>query len=272
MKIGKGWLQILCLAVVFVFGFAGEVYAIDLLDGKLRLHGFLKNETGVRLKDRVWYDAIITNPNNPFPSSLPAENARQKENKLSVMRSTLLIDGEYDISDALRFGFIFRTYYDAKWDLDSSIDFTAEDHEKDLQAEPNGEHLETDVDLREWHIQWDLGNFRIKAGRQQIVWGEADAIRISDIINPLDFSKDFTTTAYGLDWEDVRIPQRMIDMGLAMSGPRHGVLKALKSSATGSILWLRANGSATLFYTGYSVPSQQFFRRQRTWANFTIRD
>ena len=207
MKRGKGRFLIFCLAIIFVSGFSGEVCAVDLLDGKLRLHGFLKNETGVRLKERVWHDPILA-----AVPGFDSENARAEEDKLSVMRSTLLIDGEYDITEDLRFGFIFRGYYDAKWDLDSSIDYVVERTEGDLRAGPDGEYLEADVDLREYYLLWTMGNFRIKAGRQQIVWGEADAIRISDIINPLDFSKDYTTTAYGMDWEDVRIPQRMIDI------------------------------------------------------------
>ena len=67
------------------------------------------------------------------------------------------------------------------------------------------------------------------------------------------------------------VPRRMIDMGLAMSGPKYGVMAALKAQASGlGILWLRANGSATLFYRGYSVPRQRFFTRQRTWESFTI--
>jgi len=217
MKRAKGRFLILCLATVLVLGFSGGVQAYDLLDGKLRLHGFLKNETGMRLKERVWNDKVINLA--PVPSSLPSTSARAEDNKLSVMRSTLLLDGEYDITDNLRFGFIFRGYYDAKWDLDDSIGTANEFNghpsgwdPNDLRAWPDGEYLEKDVDLREYHIRWDIGNFRVKAGRQQIVWGEADAIRISDIINPLDYSKDYTTTAYGLDWEDVRIPQRMIDI------------------------------------------------------------
>ncbi len=71
--------------------------------------------------------------------------------------------------------------------------------------------------------------------------------------------------------ETLTVPQRMIDMGIAMSGPKYRVLEALKSSATGSILWLRANGSATLFYSGYSMPGRKNFRRQKTWGRFTIR-
>jgi len=48
------------------------------------------------------------------------------------------------------------------------------------------------------------------------------------------------------------VPRRMIDMGLAMSGPKYGVMAALKAQASGlGILWLRANGSATLFYRGW---------------------
>ena len=217
MKRGKRWFLILCLAVVVALGFSGELWAIDLFDGKLKVHGFLDNETGMRLKERTWNDKVIGLA--PLPSSLSDVSARAEENKLSVMRSTLLLDGEYDITDSLRFGFIFRGYYDAKWDLDDSIGTANEFNghpsgwdANDLRAWPDGEYLEEDVDLREYFLLWDLGNFKIKAGRQQIVWGEADAIRISDIINPLDYSKDYTTTAYGLNWEDVRIPQRMIDI------------------------------------------------------------
>ena len=66
------------------------------------------------------------------------------------------------------------------------------------------------------------------------------------------------------------VPQRNIDLGHAMTGPRHKVLAALKASPTGSILWLRANGSATLFFTGKEYPSGRTFRRQKTWQRFTI--
>ena len=64
------------------------------------------------------------------------------------------------------------------------------------------------------------------------------------------------------------VPQRLIDMGLAVSGPKRNVTAALKKQET--VLWLRANGSATLFYRGYSVPSMRHFLRQKSWARFTI--
>jgi len=67
------------------------------------------------------------------------------------------------------------------------------------------------------------------------------------------------------------VSQRHIDLGLAVSGSRYVAMAALKASPNGSILWLRANGSATLFYTGYAMPSRRVFLRQRTWKQFRIR-
>jgi hypothetical protein len=198
---------LLCLTAVFLLGSAGQGNALSLLDEKLTLVGFLRNETGMRLKDRIHHD--------PF---FGFENAKQEENQLSVMRTVLQVEGQYTATDNLKFKFIGRAHYNARWDLDNAIDLPSDGlgnqiwKESELRAQPDGEYLETDIDLREYVVRWDIGNFFIKAGRQQIAWGEADAIRIADIINPLDNSRDFATSAYNLEWEDIRIPQRMIQL------------------------------------------------------------
>ena len=213
----------LCLTVIFVFGFTGDVSAFDFFDEKLRIHGFLRNETGVRLKDHVWYDSMI-DAAPPWMGLARVENGRQDSGTLSTCRTTLQLESEFDVTRDFMLALTVRGFYDAKWDLDGSLS-TGYAHtganaiynnnyldSNDMKGMPDGEYYEYDLEAREYWFKWAIGDFMIKAGRQQLAWGEADAIRIADTINPLDFSRDFTTTVYGLDWEDIRIPQRIIDI------------------------------------------------------------
>lgn len=50
------------------------------------------------------------------------------------------------------------------------------------------------------------GRLSFRLGRQQSVWGEADAFRSLDIINPLDLRKTFLLGAELPDLQDIRIP------------------------------------------------------------------
>ena len=63
--------------------------------------------------------------------------------------------------------------------------------------------LKKKKDLEAWELYADFfaGDFDIRIGRQQVVWGEADGLRINDIINPQDF-KEFILP----DYIDSRIP------------------------------------------------------------------
>jgi len=63
--------------------------------------------------------------------------------------------------------------------------------------------IKDDKDLESWEFYMDLRlkDFDLRVGRQQVVWGEADGLRINDIINPQDF-KEFILQ----DYIDSRIP------------------------------------------------------------------
>ena len=227
MRKGRVRILFLSLAVIFVFLFTGDVGAFDFFDEKLRIHGFIRNETGYRLKDHVWYDPLYGARNPAVGGPEVVENGRQDSGTLSTCRTTLQLESEFDVTRDFMLAVTVRGFYDAKWDLDGSLStgyaYTGFDNNgndltqynnlyvdsNDMRGMPDGENYEYDVDLREYYFKWAVGDFMIKVGRQQIAWGEADAIRIADTINPLDFSRDFTTTVYGLDWEDIRIPQRM---------------------------------------------------------------
>ena len=62
-----------------------------------------------------------------------------------------------------------------------------------------GSHAE--VELRELYVDGYLGNAFYRLGKQQIVWGEADGLRVLDVINPFNYREFILPTS-----EDSRIP------------------------------------------------------------------
>lgn len=63
--------------------------------------------------------------------------------------------------------------------------------------------------VRELYFTYSTDKFLFRAGRQQVGWGEADGLRVMDIINPLDARRMFQfydTEGY----EEVRIPKLII--------------------------------------------------------------
>ena len=59
----------------------------------------------------------------------------------------------------------------------------------------------TDAELREFYLDSYIDDWFLRLGKQQIVWGEADGLRVLDLINPLHF-REFILS----DFEDRRIP------------------------------------------------------------------
>lgn len=60
---------------------------------------------------------------------------------------------------------------------------------------------QTQLELREAYFQYTTTNWDLKLGRQIITWGVADAMRITDIISPMDY-----TEFLARDYDDIRIP------------------------------------------------------------------
>jgi hypothetical protein len=63
------------------------------------------------------------------------------------------------------------------------------------------------IDLREFY--WDVasGNTFLRLGKQQVVWGEADGLKLLDVINPQSF-REFILD----DFDDSRIPLWMVNI------------------------------------------------------------
>ncbi len=72
---------------------------------------------------------------------------------------------------------------------------------------------DTDVELRELFVDFDVGEALVRLGKQQVVWGQADGLRVLDVINPLSF-REFILP----DFEDRRIPLWMVNVEVPVAG------------------------------------------------------
>lgn len=62
-----------------------------------------------------------------------------------------------------------------------------------------GDPLE--LELREFYIETSVGDTYLTIGKQQVVWGQADGLKVLDVVNPQDF-REFVLD----DFDDSRIP------------------------------------------------------------------
>ncbi len=85
-------------------------------------------------------------------------------------------------------------------------DFVIELNDRDDYAQQYIDDVEDDFEVWEAYIQGEIfPGFDIKAGRQIIIWGTSDDLRVTDVINPLDY-REFGMT----DIEGLRLPLGMV--------------------------------------------------------------
>lgn len=58
-----------------------------------------------------------------------------------------------------------------------------------------------DLELRELYVEGRVGRAWLRIGKQQVVWGQADGLKVLDVVNPQDF-REFILD----DFDDSRIP------------------------------------------------------------------
>ncbi len=86
-------------------------------------------------------------------------------------------------------------WYDASWSINGRENYT-----QDVL-----DTYESFVDLKDAYIQGSLTkNLDLKFGRQIVIWGKSDSIRITDVINPLDNREPGM-----VDIEDLRLNETM---------------------------------------------------------------
>lgn len=105
---------------------------------------------------------------------------------------------EYDLSRHTRLTAIARIRADAKGDL-GHRDNSAKNYSDANGPLLNSEHGE--LSLRELYLDVRSGDIMWRIGKQQVVWGEADGIKVMDVVNPQSF-REFILD----DFDDSRIP------------------------------------------------------------------
>ncbi|SFV68549.1 hypothetical protein MNB_SV-3-1320 [hydrothermal vent metagenome] len=114
---------------------------------------------------------------------------------ISSVKSSLLLDYEHKFENGWRVKTNAKVYYDAIYDIKGTDKFSSQER-KQLQSE---------VELFDTYVEGSIAdNLDVKLGRQVIVWGRSDTIRVTDILNPLDNRRPGM-----VDIEDLRLPVTM---------------------------------------------------------------
>lgn len=91
---------------------------------------------------------------------------------LSSLKTLVDVIGEYKFDNGVKVNGNLKGYHDFVYDLKN-------------RTIPNG--YENEINLNELNIELEISpNLDFKTGRQIVVWGKSDSIRITDILNPLD--------------------------------------------------------------------------------------
>jgi len=143
----------------------------------LEFAGYLKNETSLRLAHGL--DEFM------------------KEANIAQL------EAEYKFNDHVQFFSILKWFYDATYNLE---DRYKDDPKWESKTNKKLKYPEKMQWLRECYLDVLTDRLDLRLGKQQVVWGTADGVRVLDLVNPLDY------TEYTLkDYIDSRIPLWMIN-------------------------------------------------------------
>lgn len=122
-------------------------------------------------------------------------NGSKPHDGWTSLKSSLFLDYEHKFESGWRMKANARAYYDLIYDIRD---------EKYTKEELDEQRAE--VELFDAYLEGSISeNLDMKLGRQVVVWGRSDTIRITDILNPLDNRRPGM-----VDIEDLRLPTTML--------------------------------------------------------------
>jgi len=141
---------------------------------KLELGGYFKNETSVGL--------------------------RGADKEFMKINNIVDIKANYVFNDSVEFFAELKTWYDSTYDVEGRF--------RDLIHEEKNIKLRMPIKtewLRECYFDVYTSKLDLRLGKQQVVWGTTDGVRILDMVNPLDY-REWTLQPYS----ESRIPLWML--------------------------------------------------------------
>lgn len=161
----------------------------------------------------VWLPCLISCA--AIPTAVLAENNLLDKVSFSALASTRMgietDDGDDQLAEfvftpeiEVDFGAGWRLTGIARFRLDGS-DELEPGRPSDSNRDPISQRAfwgdDVDIELRELYLDGPIGQSFIRLGKQQIVWGEADGIKVLDVVNPQSF-REFILP----EFDDSRIP------------------------------------------------------------------
>ena len=126
----------------------------------------------------------------------PPEQTETDWRGISSLRGDLLVELASKLSAAWQAKLSLWGYYDLIYDIRGYRDYTDEVIEAHVK----------DLELKDTYIQGRLlPSLDLKAGRQIVVWGKSDNLRVCDVLNPL-YLREVGMT----DIRDLRLPVTMV--------------------------------------------------------------
>ena len=120
------------------------------------------------------------------------------EHGFNGLLTNIFIEADYRFADTAKF--YVSGLYTADWIYAVKREDAAWNHKLFNQSAWHGNKLYMDIKywqlLKEAHITWNPQNFLFRFGKQIVVWGEMDAFRLMDQINPLDSRRGFADVEF----------------------------------------------------------------------------
>jgi len=121
-------------------------------------------------------------------------NDKPHEN-ISSLKISLFLDYEHKFENGWRVKTNAKAYYDAMYDIRGTEKFSKQEIDE----------LKSEVELYDAYVEGSItDSLDMKLGRQVVIWGRSDTLRVTDILNPLDNRRPGM-----VDIEDLRLPVAM---------------------------------------------------------------
>lgn len=161
------------------------VHATTYLDGDLRVSGFVRAQTAISTtNDKNTANTQLGKPDNPDSNLSRVWGVADLDYRPSSLRNGLF--------DNVRFFSRIKLAYDLTEDLSGGIDeydaFPASNRLKDRGTMMSASNDTASAEIWELFADVKKGKLWARLGRQNIVWGESDGVRLLDVVNPLDNS------------------------------------------------------------------------------------
>ena len=157
-----------------------------------------EKETGPEetVKEKPWElnGAVTVSSSYNYAHKTPATGETDYRD-LSRLKTELQLDLEVELPRDWKFFASGRGFYDFAYTINGRNNYTKETLDE----------YENELEFRDFYLQGSLAkNLDLKSGRQIVVWGKSDSIRVTDVLNPTDNREPGM-----VDMEDLRLPVSM---------------------------------------------------------------